>query len=92
MAMSKVGRGLRLVSRLIGGKTSRVGKRVRGVGMALLGGAGVTGGAAASLPAAPDSYMEIINGILLIITGLQGLVGTVMLAIGQGQTDDHVDE
>lgn len=86
----KIG-ALRLLGRLIKGRTPAVGRKIRSFGAKLLGGAAVTGGASITLPEAPDSTVEMLRLILEVLTVIQAIVGTIMMGAGQVQTDEDVE-
>lgn len=85
----------RLLGRLFKATTPAVGKRIRGVGLALLTGSAATGTAAVSLPEVPDSpdtWVELARTILQILTVIQAIVGMIMTGAGQGQAGEVISE
>lgn len=80
----------KVAGRIIKAVTPRIGKRIRNVGVALIGGAGVTGTATVSLEG-DDPIIVKMRLVLAILTVIQGIVGTFMAGIGQGQAETEVD-
>lgn len=83
--------GLKILGRLLRGRTPNIGRKLRNAGAKLLAGGAATGGASLTLPDVPDSWLEVIRLILELLTVIQVILGTVMVGAGQVQSEDPVE-